>query len=201
MSIAVIVGLGNPGSEYCGTRHNIGFEVVDAFAHAHQCAWEKARKFKALVSKAILCGTAVHLIKPQTYMNLSGQSLAAFSHFHKLVAANFLVVYDDISLETGRVKFSVSGSSGGHNGIENLLQTIGPGFSRYRIGIGAKAHPAMELSDHVLSRFNENERQLLNCRLSSYVGDLELILEGDVAKAMNHINQRSRHYESSSSHE
>ncbi len=201
MSITAIAGLGNPGKEYCGTRHNIGFEVVDAYATHLQAVWEKVRKYDLLWANASQQNKPLHLLKPQTFMNASGSSLRSFCSFHRIPPENVLVIYDDITLEVGRTKLSVSGSSGGHNGVEDVLKCLGAGFLRYRVGIGAKAHPSMDLKDHVLSQFNLNERQLLLSRLSHYVNDITLILESDVAHAMNHINQRSRHHESSSSNE
>lgn len=201
MSITAIVGLGNPGDEYRGTLHNIGFEVIDAFAQTTGATWSKASKFDAHWAKATFADRTIHLLKPQTYMNESGRSVTKFIRFHRLQAPSIVVIYDDITIEPARVKLSEHGSSGGHNGLESLFQHVGNTFIRYRVGVGGKRHPQMDLKDHVLSRFNESERKLIDSRLPDYANDLHLILREGVERAMNQINQRSRYYEPSPHHE
>lgn len=198
MSIAVIAGLGNPGARYDGTRHNIGFVLVDALAQRHGCSWSRSRRYNAAWTRCRIAEQAIHLIKPLTFMNESGRCLGPFCRFHRFEPQRLLVVYDDITLDTARVKLSTRGSAGGHNGIASVQQHFGDDFARYRVGIGAKAHPQMDLKDHVLSRFTSSEQAVIDARLSDYVEDLERIVAEGVATAMNYINQRKRYHESDS---
>ena len=130
------------------------------------------------------------LVKPQTFMNGSGRSLAAVLRYRKLSPESLLVVYDDITLDLGRSKLSSRGSAGGHNGVADLLDRLGGGFVRYRIGIGAKPHKAMDLADYVLSSFSPDERTLLAARMPSYLEHIALVIDQGVEPAMNLINQR-----------
>lgn len=191
MSIAVIAGLGNPGTEYNGTRHNIGFAVVDALAAEQGAAWKKEKKFQAETAKVSLAGEPVVLMKPLTYVNESGRALGAWLRFHRLTPAAAAVIYDEINLDLGRLKLSVNGSAGGHNGIASLLRDAGAGFLRYRIGIGSKTHPAMDLKDWVLGRFTEAENAVLTTRMPDYTKGLHLLLSRGVDAAMNQLNTRS----------
>lgn len=190
MSIAVIAGLGNPGSKYRNTRHNIGFALVDQLAAKHGAAWKHEARFEAEVAVLPLDGRKLMLLKPQTYMNHSGRALGAALRYRKLPAETMLVIYDDLTLGLGRTKLSVNGSAGGHNGIADLLAQVGPGFARYRVGIGAKPHPEMDLADYVLSLFNRDEQTLLADRRAEFIEQIHLILNQGPAAAMNTINQR-----------
>lgn len=199
MSIAVIVGLGNPDSTYAGTRHNVGFEVVEAFGRRLEARWVRSAKFKALWARVLYRGHALHLLLPQTYMNESGRCVGPFCRFHQMEMARVLVVHDDINLELGRSKLSLRGGSGGHNGLESLFAQCGEGFPRYRIGIGSKAHPAMDLKDHVLGRFSPEEKQCLEMHLEHYLNDIALVLEKEPSQAISFINSSSsenQHHES-----
>ncbi|MBC2592830.1 aminoacyl-tRNA hydrolase [Ruficoccus amylovorans] len=191
MSIAVIVGLGNPGPEYSGTRHNIGFAVVDALATEQGAAWKNEKRFQAETAKVSLAGQSVVLMKPLTYVNDSGRALGAWLRFHRQPASAAIVAYDEINLELGRLKLSLNGSAGGHNGISSLLRDAGAGFLRYRIGIGGKSHPAMDLKDWVLGRFTEAENALITARMPDYLKGLHLLLSRGVETAMNQLNTRS----------
>ncbi|QYY35256.1 aminoacyl-tRNA hydrolase [Ruficoccus sp. ZRK36] len=191
MSIAVIAGLGNPGTEYNGTRHNIGFAVVDALATEQGAVWKKEKKFQAETAKVSLAGEPVVLMKPLTYVNESGRALGAWLRFHRLTPSAAAVIYDEINLDLGRLKLSVNGSAGGHNGIASLLRDAGAGFLRYRIGIGSKTHPAMDLKDWVLGRFTEAENAVLTTRMPDYTKGLHLLLSRGVDAAMNQLNTRS----------
>jgi len=191
MSIAVIAGLGNPGLKYRNTRHNIGFQVIDRLASLQGAQWRADARLEAEVAVIVHKDRKLMLIKPQTYMNASGRSLAAVLRYRMLPAQSLLVVYDDITLDFARPKLSLSGSAGGHNGISDMLEQVGPGFVRYRIGIGAKPHKAMDLADYVLSKFTESEQQLLADRMPSYLDHLALVVDKGFETAMNTINQRN----------
>lgn len=191
MSVSVIAGLGNPGLQYRGTRHNIGFEVVDVLAGVQGALWKEEKRFQCLLTRVQIAGAQVTLVKPQTFMNESGRSLGLLMRFLKLPVSELCVVYDDITLEVGRLKLSVSGSAGGHNGITSVLEHLGTGFIRYRIGIGGKAHPEMKLSDWVLGRYTTEEKTVLSARMPEYIKGLEYLLSEGAERAMNQFNQRT----------
>ncbi|MFT5837295.1 MAG: PTH1 family peptidyl-tRNA hydrolase [Candidatus Azotimanducaceae bacterium] len=190
MSIVVIAGLGNPGSKYRNTRHNIGFALVDLLAAKHGASWKHEARFEAEVAVIQHDKRKLMLLKPQTFMNQSGRSLGAALRYRKLPAESMLVIYDDLALDLGRIKLSVNGSAGGHNGITDLLQQVGAGFARYRVGIGAKPHKEMDLADYVLSKFSKDEQFFLANRMSLFIDQLHLILNEGLESAMNTINQR-----------
>jgi PTH1 family peptidyl-tRNA hydrolase len=190
MSIAVIAGLGNPGQKYRNTRHNIGFDVVDRLAVRLNGTWRHEARFEAETSTVELDGRKCLLVKPQTYMNDSARSLGAVLRYHKFEPESLLVVYDDLTLDLGRAKLSAQGSAGGHNGIADLLERIGPGFLRYRIGIGAKPTKEMDLADYVLSQFKPAEREILAERMPDFIDHIRLIIDKGVETAFNIINQR-----------
>ena len=190
MSIAVIAGLGNPGQKYRNTRHNIGFDVVDRLADRLGGDWRSEARFEAATATVAVGGRKLLLAKPQTFMNDSGRALGALLRYHKLGAESLLVVYDDLTRDLGRPKLSIRGSSGGHNGIADLLERLGPGFVRYRIGIGAKPVKEMDLADYVLSRFKPSEREIISSRIPDYLDHIRLIIDKGVETAFNIINQR-----------
>ena len=190
MSISVIAGLGNPGSGYRNTRHNIGFDLIDHIAEQHNVAWKANALFEAQTAFVQLEKRKIMLLKPTTFMNHSGKSISATLRYLKLSRKSLLVIHDDLTLELGRSKLSISGSSGGHNGIENLLMQVGDGFARYRIGIGSKQNKEMNLADYVLSKFNKNEQTTLAGYLTTYIDHFNLILNNGLVVAMNSINQR-----------
>ena len=191
MATTVIAGLGNPGRKYCNTRHNIGFDVVQSLASDLGAKWSNHARFEAEIAEAELLSQKVLLVKPLTFMNDSGQSLGAILRYHKFEPASLLVVYDDLTLEFGRAKLSVKGSAGGHNGVSDLLERVGPGFARYRIGIGAKPDKEMDLAEYVLSTFKPLEKTILTERMSVYREHLGLIVDKGVDSAFNIINQRT----------
>ena len=189
MSIAVIAGLGNPGSAYRNTRHNIGFDLIDHIAAKYGVTWKNSVRFEAETALLETDNLRLMLIKPSSFMNHSGRSIGAVLRYFKLSPESLLVIYDDLTLDLGRTKLSISGSSGGHNGIENLLAQVGQGFARYRIGIGAKPQKDMDLADYVLSNFTKYEQTILaDCR-TTYIDQLFLILNDGLVAAMNTINQ------------
>ena len=190
MSIAVIAGLGNPGAEYVGTRHNVGFDVIDALAAECGVSWKLEKKFSAETARITLAGQSVVLMKPQTYVNDSGRALGAWLRFFRKPASQAAVVYDEINLDLGRLKLSTRGSAGGHNGIASLLSEAGDGFVRYRIGIGGKIHPEMDLKDWVLGRFTESERATVTSRMPDYLSGLRLLVRVGAEAAMNQLNSQ-----------
>lgn len=192
MSIAVIAGLGNPGLKYRNTRHNVGFALVDKLAAELGAVWKMEARFEAEIATVSLGSERkLLLVKPQTFMNASGRSLGAILRYRKLPPESLLVIYDDITLDFGRAKLSLSGSAGGHNGITDLLARVGSGFLRYRIGIGAKPYKEMDLADYVLSKFSKDEQKLLADRTPLYMEHLKLIIDKETELAMNFINQRT----------
>ena len=184
----LIVGLGNPGKEYDGTRHNIGFAVVDAFARRHGIAAAK-RDFQALVGDGRVGDARVFLMKPQTFMNLSGQSVAAFLRMKPLTLAEIMVVTDDISLPLGRLRLRAEGSAGGHNGLKSLIAHLhGQSFPRLRFGVGAPNNPSVQV-DFVLGRFGRSEQTEVEDGIARSVAALELWLSDGIQPAMNQFNR------------
>lgn len=191
MSITVIAGLGNPGPKYLHTRHNVGFEALNYLANASNAKWKLEARFEAETTTIQHTSRKILLVKPQTFMNASGRSLAAVIRYHKLEAHQLLVVYDDITLDLARCKLSINGSAGGHNGIADLLAKIGIGFGRFRIGVGAKTHKEMDLADYVLSKLTKDEQIILKNQMPNYLEHMVRIIDSDYDTAMNSINQRN----------
>ena len=157
----LVVGLGNPGSTYWNTRHNVGFAALDALAEQLHAKVDRV-KFQGLTGQAELEGRKLILLKPTTYMNLSGQSVQAAARFYKIPPERILVMFDDISLEPGRLRVRKNGSAGGHNGVKSIISCIGSQeFPRVKIGVGAKPHPDYDLADWVLSTFPYDQRQAM----------------------------------------
>jgi PTH1 family peptidyl-tRNA hydrolase len=191
MSISLVAGLGNPGREYELSRHNLGWLVVDAYASKHALAWKSAPLFEAVVARHDLGpGRTLWLIKPQTFMNESGRAVAAFARYHRIDPPAVAAVYDDLTINLGLVKVSVSGSDAGHNGVASLLEHLGSGFSRLRLGIGPRQPPEMDLKDFVLARFTQEQLTLIQQKTQTYVQDLELLLKSGPDQAMNQLNRR-----------
>ena len=190
MPIAVIAGLGNPGSKYRNTRHNIGFSLVDQIAAKYDATWKHEARFEAEVAVIQHDERKLMLLKPQTFMNASGRSLGTVLRYRKLSAESMLVIYDDLALDLGRIKLSVNGSAGGHNGIADILTQVGTGFARFRVGIGAKPHKEMDLADYVLSKFSKYELSILADRSSIFLDQIHLILNEGIESSMKTINQR-----------
>ncbi|HWA28691.1 MAG TPA: aminoacyl-tRNA hydrolase [Lacunisphaera sp.] len=194
MSVTVIAGLGNPGREYAGTRHNLGFTVVEALAAAEGLKWKKESRFESETARwDVRPGLTRLLVKPQTYMNESGRALRAVLDFHHVAPDALIVAYDDLNIDLGRVKVSVTGSAGGHNGIASLLEHLGNGFVRYRLGIGNARPAEMDLKDFVLGKFSPAETTFLSNQLTTLVDGLRLLLASGPAHAMNLLNRRDQH--------
>ncbi len=201
-SVRVIAGLGNPGARYDGTRHNVGFAAVDRLAAAHSASWQAESRFCAHTASIVIAGHPVLLLKPQTYMNASGKSLAEVCRFYKWRPENLLVVVDELQLPLGRCKLSLRGSAGGHNGLEDIIGRLGEAFPRYRIGI-APLTPGdhRSLTDTVLGKFSPEETKLLDTCWERILSDLERIVKQGPRLAINTINQRiQKHEPSNQSH-
>lgn len=195
MSVTLLAGLGNPGAKYAATRHNLGFKVVDALAEAEGLSWKHEARFEADIARwNVRPGETRWLIKPQTFMNESGRALRKLLDFHKLPAESLAVTYDEMNIEIGRVKLSVDGSAGGHNGIASLLEHVGNGFIRYRLGIGSSERPAgMDIADYVLGKFSLSEQTIIDQNLKTFVEGARLLFTSSPAEAMNRLNRRTRH--------
>ena len=181
----LIVGLGNPGKEYENTRHNIGFDAIDKIAEKYNIELNRI-KFKSVYGEGFIGGEKVILLKPTTYMNLSGESLRAIMDFYKLSNEDVLVLYDDISLEVGIIRIREKGSAGGHNGIKSIIAHLGSDiFSRIKIGVG---QPKSDLVNHVLGKFSKEEREVLEETLKAVVDSVEVIIKTDTKEAMNRFN-------------
>ena len=184
----MIVGLGNPGKQYENTRHNAGFLAVDTIAQKHHTDIKRI-KFKGLVGECSLGGKKALLLKPSTFMNLSGQSVREAMQFYKLPPEKVLVIFDDINLEPGKLRIRRKGSDGGHNGMKNILYLSGSDqFPRIKLGVGKKPRPDYDLADWVLSRFTGEEQKALDTALENAAAAAELIVKGDVDRAMNLYN-------------
>ncbi|MER8382374.1 aminoacyl-tRNA hydrolase [Mesorhizobium sp. M0189] len=181
----VFAGLGNPGAKYANNRHNVGFMAADAIARRHSFSpWSK--KFQGLIAEGTLAGDKVILIKPQTFMNLSGQSVGEALRFYKLGPSALTVFYDEIDLAAGKVRVKVGGGSGGHNGIRSLDQHVGKDFRRVRIGVG---HPGVKemVHGHVLGDFAKGDREWLDVLLDAIADGAGLLAKGDDNSFMNRV--------------
>lgn len=193
MSISLVAGLGNPGREYELTRHNLGWVVLDAFAKKHGLAWKHAAQFEAEVARwDVGPGSTRWLVKPLTYMNASGRAVGNLARFYKIEPEQVAAVYDDLTIDLGLVKVTVSGSAGGHNGVASLLEHLGDGFARYRLGIGPKDPPQMDMADFVLGKFTPEQQSLVTQKIDTYVSGLELLLARGIEPAMNQLNRRDQ---------
>ncbi len=184
----LIVGLGNPGREYAHTRHNAGFRALDLLAEKLDCKVDKL-KFQGLYGQVSYRGKKLLLLKPQTYMNLSGRSVLQLSAFFRIPPKNIIVLFDDISLEPGRLRIRADGSAGGHNGIKSIIQELGSqDFPRVKIGVGAKPHPDFDLADWVLSGFTAQEEKALLPALERAADAALAVMEYGVPEAANRFN-------------
>ena len=187
----IIAGLGNPGKEYENTRHNIGFDVIDRLAEEENIAVMES-KHKALIGKGYVAGQKVILAKPQTFMNLSGESIREIVDYYKVDdTAELIVISDDISLDVGQLRIRKKGSAGGHNGIKHIIQQLGTqNFVRIKVGVGAKPK-GWDLADHVLGRFDKDDRALVEEAQERACKAVELILTDSVDAAMNEYNKKT----------
>ena len=186
----IVVGLGNPGAEYLHTRHNAGFLAIDYICNKYNARVNKSAH-KALVGEATIGGKRVLLVKPQTYMNLSGESIKSALDFYKIKPENVIVIYDDISLDVGRLRVRRDGSAGGHNGIKSIIANIGTQiFPRIKVGVGQKPHPDYDLASWVLSEFKNDELKALEGTFPTVCEGLEKILTSSIDDAMQVCNKK-----------
>ncbi|MGB3223803.1 MAG: aminoacyl-tRNA hydrolase [Desulforhopalus sp.] len=188
----IIAGLGNPGEKYCSTRHNVGFFVVDELAKRWKTT-VSLNKWNAQYVSLLIEEEKVHLVKPLTFMNLSGRAIVNFFRFYKVIPENLLVVHDDIDMAPGRVKLVKGGGAGGHNGIKSIIETLGiKEFYRLKIGIGrpgnGTVHPGFPVDKYVLGNFTKEELEHLQSRYDYLEEGIRLFLLGSPPKAMNILN-------------
>lgn len=188
----LIVGLGNPDKKYEKTRHNIGFDTIDALAEQYHITMND-HKHKALCGTGVIEGVKVLLAKPLTYMNLSGDSVAEIINFYKLdPESEMIVIFDDISLAPGNIRVRKKGSAGGHNGIKSIIARCGTqNFMRIKVGVGEKPQ-GWDLADHVLGRFSPEDRVLVEDAIRDACSAAVLMMQGDVDSAMNHFNAKKQ---------
>ena len=185
----LVAGLGNPEKKYDNTRHNIGFEALKVFCNNAGINLNKT-KFKAIYGEGSIGGEKVIAALPQTYMNLSGESIGEIASFYKIPKENIIIVHDDISLELGRVRIREKGSAGGHNGLKSIISHLGGDvFCRIKIGVGAPSHKDYDLADFVLGSFTKEEKTLLEPVLKNVSSAIECIIKESAAKAMNKYNR------------
>lgn len=184
----LVVGLGNPGEKYAKTRHNVGFMAVDYMSEKFGVKINKA-KFKSLVGECDIGGKRALFIKPQTFMNLSGEAVREAMDFYKIPSENVLIIYDDVSLVPGKMRVRLKGSAGGHNGIKSIIEHLGTNeFPRIKIGVGSKPNPEYDLADWVLGTFEKKDMELVSACIENTPECTELIVGGNTNKAMEKYN-------------
>ncbi len=175
----LVVGLGNPGSEYESTRHNAGFLAVDSLASRFDASWQKNSKLSCDIATSIHKGKKLIFLKPTTYMNESGRAVVQVKNYYKLGLDDIVVIHDELDLESGDVRYKIGGGSAGHNGIKSIDQAVGNLYHRIRIGIGKPPHKDM-VSNFVLSNFINSEKLLINNAICNITDNFELFLDGDI---------------------
>lgn len=184
----LVVGLGNPGAKFENTRHNVGFMTADALADRGGDPIRRV-KYHALTSEAVIGGQSVLLMKPTTFMNLSGQAVSEAARFYKIPADHVLVVSDDVDLPLGKLRIRKSGSAGGHNGLKNIIQLLGTDqFPRLKIGVGGKPHPDYNMADWVLGQFQGQDKKTIDEAVSRAADAVECLLSDGIDRAMNQYN-------------
>ena len=184
----LLVGLGNPGSKYESTRHNMGFLAVDGLARRKGFRFNKLR-FRAWTAEWMVNGEKVLVMKPQTYMNLSGESVGEAARFYKIPADHVVVISDDISLPVGKLRIRTGGSAGGHNGLKNIIQHLGTDqFPRVRVGVGEKPHPDYDMADWVLGKFQGEDKKAIDGAVKRAADAVECLLKEGPDRAMNRFN-------------
>ena len=182
----IVAGLGNPGAQYANTPHSVGFEVVDALAAAAGVAWDERRQFKCLMARVMIAGQPVLLVKPQTFMNLSGESIAPVVKYHNATAADLLVVHDDIDLPLGRMRIRKGGSCGGHNGVRNIIERLGTqDFARLKLGVGKDRSNVVGF---VLGKFHPDARKVMDLVVAEAAKAVSAVVSQGADSAMNAFN-------------
>lgn len=187
--IALIVGLGNPGKEYEATRHNAGFWFVDAIARQQQLSFKPEKKFHGQLARFTLAGQDVWLLKPDTFMNLSGQAVQAVCQFYKIPLEQILVAHDELDLEPGMARLKKGGGHGGHNGLRDIMQRMGKDFYRLRIGIGHPGHKE-KVTGHVLNKVSADDERAIEYAIDDALRVLPEVIGGDIQKAMNQLHSK-----------
>ena len=186
----IIVGLGNPGPAYTNTRHNVGFVAIDRLAEKLGVKIDRV-KYSAYTATAALGGKTVLLMKPTTFMNLSGQAVRQAARFYAIEPEKVLVIFDDVSLAPGRIRVRADGSAGGHNGIKSIISELGSqAFPRVKIGVGERPHPDYDLADWVLGKFSSEDRKKIDTAVEKACGAVEALIEKGVTEAANRYNGR-----------
>ena len=192
-----IIGLGNPGMKYAGTRHNIGFDAVTAIAEKYNLSINN-KKFKGVYADGHIAGEKVLLVQPQTFMNLSGECVREVADFYKLNPDEIIIICDDINLDVGRLRIRKKGSAGGHNGLKNIIAHLGTEeFPRIRVGVGEKTE-GWDLADYVLARFDKDSEPVIREALANVVGAVETWISEGIDAAMNRYNVSAKKKEESS---
>jgi len=190
----IVVGLGNPGPSYETTRHNAGFLAVDRLIDRWNAKGPSVRE-KGFVWEASVAGVKVLIIKPQTFMNVSGRCVAPIVGFFKIDSTDLIVLHDEVDLPTNALRIKTGGGAGGHNGIKSIDESLGAGkngYHRIRIGVGRPSHPGMETADHVLAQYSDNELTALDPLLDRIADAVEKILRGDIRGAMTEYNRKDK---------
>lgn len=184
----IIAGLGNPGPKYADTRHNAGFKALDLLSKQNGFEIKKS-KFKALIADEIIAGKRCLIMKPQTMMNLSGEAILEAADYYNIPNENIIIIYDDISLDIGKIRIRRKGSAGGHNGIKSIISCLGSeDFPRVKIGVDKKPDARTDLADWVLGSLPKEKEAELNTALENAVGAVELMVNGKIDEAMNKYN-------------
>lgn len=186
----MIVGLGNPGRDYNNTRHNIGFDVIDRLAEQENISVIE-KKHRAIIGKGMVAGTKCILVKPQTYMNLSGESVRELIDYYKVdEKEELIVISDDISLDVGQIRIRKKGSAGGHNGLKNIILHLGhDSFLRIKMGVGEKPK-GYDLADYVLGHFSSSDRKVMDESITKATDAIRMIISEDAERAMNEFNKK-----------
>ncbi len=186
----LVVGLGNPGDQYDNTRHNVGFAVTDELARRGGFSIQRL-KHKALTQSAVIGGQGVLVMKPVTYMNLSGEAVADAARFYKVAPDHVLVISDDVDLPVGKLRLRKSGSAGGHNGLKNIIQHLGTDqFPRLKVGVGGKPHPDYDMASWVLGKLQGQDKAVMDQAVERAADAVECLLEQGLERAMNRFNQK-----------
>lgn len=193
MDTLLVVGLGNPGEQYRNTRHNTGFRLVEMFADKHGIEIDKKKKFSSFIGSKSVLGRKVVLAMPQTYMNESGKAVLGLLTGYRLAPEDILVAFDDADLELGRIQFRLAGGSGGHRGMASIINAIGQGFNRLRIGIGRPGEkPDGGIASFVLGAFSKDDAAVMDTSLQKGVEGIEAYISQGASVAMNHFNRRDK---------